>query len=99
MRSRFTAYALGEVRHLMRTTDPEGPHHRMDRGAWADELRRYCDATHFVHLDVVDSGATGDEGFVHFRARLSRAGEESVQEERSRFRRQKRRWLYVDGQT
>jgi len=99
MRSRYTAYAIGEVRHLIRTTDPEGPHHQNDRGAWADELRGYCERVDFVGLEILASHADGDQGFVHFRARLSHDGAESVQEERSRFRRKKRRWLYISGQT
>jgi len=99
MRSRYTAYALGDVRYLMRTTDPEGPHHRGDRGAWADELRSYCDAVDFVGLEVVEAEVDGERGRVHFRATLEQRGQRSVQEERSRFRRRKRRWLYVDGGT
>jgi SEC-C motif-containing protein len=97
MRSRYTAYALGDVLHLIRTTDPEGPHHRADRGTWAEELRAYCAAVDFVALEVLDASAEGDEGFVHFRAHLEQRGQRSVQEERSRFRRRKRRWLYTDG--
>ncbi len=99
MRSRYTAYAVGEVRHLIRTTDPKGPHHRPDRGAWAEELRGYCGRVDFIGLEILASHTNGDQGLVHFRAHLHCSGEESVQEERSRFRRQKRRWLYVEGQT
>lgn len=97
MRSRYTAYALGDVRYVMRTTDPEGPHHRADRGVWAEELRAYCEAVDFVGLEVLEASMDGDVGRVHFRATLEQGGQRSVQEERSRFRRRKRRWLYVDG--
>ena len=97
MRSRFTAYAVGNVRHLMRTTDPDGPHHRSDRGAWAEALRAYCEAVDFVGLEVLDARTEGSEAVVHFRAHLSQGGVHRVQEERSRFRRRQRRWLYIDG--
>ena len=98
MRSRFTAYAVGDVRHLMRTTDPEGPHYRTDRGTWAAELRAYCAQTAFIALTILDAHMDGDTGMVHFQATLEHAGRRTIQEERSRFRRRKRRWLYIDGE-
>ena len=97
MRSRFSAYARGDARYLMRTTDPEGPHHNPDRGAWKTELEAYSAAVTFEALEVVGSGSDGPAGWVHFRATLGQGTRRWVQEERSRFRRKGRRWVYTDG--
>ena len=97
LRSRYTAYAVGDVGHIQRTTHPDSPHRRPDTRAWADELRRYCAAVRFEGLTVRASSSTGDVGAATFVARLSAGGEDLSFGETSRFARVDGRWLYVDG--
>ncbi|MFK7926735.1 MAG: YchJ family protein [Myxococcota bacterium] len=96
MRSRYAAYALGNITYLMQTTHEDSPH----RGgsAWADELKAFCSGTRFEGLVILDAPEpVGNEGFVTFTAGL-RQGERDVSfTERSRFERVDGRWLYVDG--
>lgn len=98
MRSRYTAYASGDVSHLIRTTDPIGPHHQPDARAWAEELRRYCAAVRFTGLQVRAASEDGDTGAVTFFAHLSHGGQDLSFGEASRFRRVDGRWLYLDGE-
>lgn len=90
MRSRFTAYALGDVAHLERTWHPG---HRPaeidldDNPAW-------------TALDVVSTEGGGPddaEGVVEFRARWSAGSRSGELHEVSRFARRGGRWVYVDG--
>lgn len=97
MRSRYTAYAQGNVRHLIRTTHPLSPHAQQDDARWADELTRYCNSVRFVRLEVLEAGAEGDVGFVTFIAYFQHGGREATLRERSRFERLGGRWLYRDG--
>lgn len=91
MRSRFTAYALGRVDHLVRSWDPRTrpPHPALD-----PELR-------WRRLQIVDTVAGGpedDSGIVEFRASYRSAEGYGVLHERSRFRRTGAgEWVYVDG--
>jgi SEC-C motif-containing protein len=100
MRSRYTAYALGRVDHVIATTDPEGPARPPDVVAWRSELADYVAQVRFVGLRVLGAGVDGsraDEaatGWVHFRAELEQDGQHMVQEERSHFTRRDGRWLY-----
>lgn len=94
MRSRYSAYAVGNVGHLMRTTHPEGPHHQADARAWGDSLRRYCEAVEFTGLEVHSAGAAGSEGRVAFTARYVHAGVAGQIDEHSRFLLVEERWLY-----
>lgn len=97
MRSRYTAYACGAVAHLIRTTDPAGPHHQGDARGWAEDLRRYCAQVRFTGLCVLDSSTDGDRGHVSFRATFEHAGQTHALAEHSRFRRLDGRWVYTDG--
>jgi len=95
MRSRFTAYALGEVDYLVTTHDPE---HLPDRAQILDWSRR----AKFTALDVrevIDGGAEHENGVVEFVADFVEAGEKQEHHERSRFRRIDGRWFYIDGTT
>ena len=83
MRSRYSAYATGEVAYLLRTWHPT------TRPATLE-----VDGTRWRRLEVLDSAGGGmleNEGTVHFRAHF-RGG---VLEERSRFVRHAGRWVYL----
>lgn len=97
MRSRYVAYAVGDVGHVMRTTHPEGPHWEPDARAWAEELRRYCAAVRFEGLTVRSATTDGDTGAVTFFARLTANGRDLSFGEASRFARVDGKWLYLDG--
>jgi SEC-C motif-containing protein len=89
MRSRFTAFALGDEAHLLRTW------HADERPA---EIRFVPDQR-WVRLEVLATVA-GDlldsEGAVEFRAHHERGGKEGVLHELSRFvRDDAHRWVYV----
>ena len=97
MRSRYAAYALGLADYVIDTTAPNGPRARADRGAWANEVIDFAQRTRFVGLEIVGTGATGDEGWVHFRAILREGESDASFEERSGFVRTAGRWLYARG--
>jgi SEC-C motif-containing protein len=84
MRSRYTAYALGEADYIVATEKPAPA-----RASIAATMR----TTRFLRLEVLESrGGPGDvEGLVHFRAYSDRG----ALDERSRFARDTAgRWVY-----
>lgn len=92
MRSRYTAFVVGDARYL---TESWHPGTRPD-GISLDPALRWRG------LDIVQvQGGDGDQtrGVVEFRARWHEGGEEGVLSERSRFVRQSGRWWYLDGRT
>ena len=91
MRSRYTAFVLGEAEYLRRTWHPR---------TRPDDLALDA-ATRWAGLEVVttDGGAAADdEGVVEFRARWTDASGRGELHERSRFARRGGRWIYVDGE-
>ena len=87
MRSRYSGYALGELDHVFRTWHPR---------TRPDDVRP-DPATTWIGLEVLDSGADGTVGFVHFRAHFRGSSGAGVHEERSRFELRGGRWVYLDA--
>ncbi|WP_166983741.1 YchJ family protein [Paramicrobacterium fandaimingii] len=92
MRSRFTAFVLGNTEHLLRTwhstTRPSTL--TLDAGiVW-------------TRLDIFEVRAGGpfdEEGTVHFVAQYRSADGRGRQEEKSTFVRENGSWYYVDGES
>lgn len=96
MRSRYTAYCVGEVDYLLATT-AAARRGALDRAQLAD----YCAGLRGVSLKIVEAVAGGPldaTGVVEFEARLSYCGRAFVQRERSRFVREDGRWVYESGE-
>ena len=100
MRSRYAAYALGLVDHIIATTDPAGPQWEPDATAWASRIQDFCDQTRFVGLSIDEAPPPGaEEGFVTFTASLKQQGADASFTERSRFTRDERwGWRYHSGE-
>ncbi len=92
MRSRYTAFALGDARYLLQTWHPTTAPTTLDLD----------DALRWERLEIVrvEAGEADDRrGIVEFRAhwRDTRSGERGALHEVSRFRRAAGRWFYLDG--
>ena len=90
MRSRYSAFAVGDAGYLLAT--------------WHSSTRpRSLDldpAIHWTGLDVLAStggSLLAAEGTVEFRASYRAGGREGAQHENSRFVREDGRWRYLDG--
>ncbi|MEZ4468806.1 MAG: YchJ family metal-binding protein [bacterium] len=96
MRSRYTAFAVGDLGWLERTHDPA------TRGDFdAEDVRQWNAGNRWISLTILgtEAGGVGDDaGRVRFEALFRRAdGEHSLRED-SAFRRVDGRWVYVDGE-
>ncbi|MBK7537236.1 MAG: YchJ family protein [Myxococcales bacterium] len=96
MRSRYTAYVVGEIDYLVATHD-ETSRAQVDVAA-TEAWSRETQWQGLDILDVVDGGATDATGIVEFIARGVTRGAPFAQRERSRFRKLDGRWYYLDGQ-
>jgi len=90
MRSRYAAYAVGELGYVWRTWHPRT---RPDVLEPDPELSW----TGLEVTDVVDGGPDDQAGEVEFRAAYTRRGAAGAREERSTFERRRGRWVYVEA--
>lgn len=90
MRSRYAAYAVGDLDHVFRTWHPRTRPSDLEPSpglVWRGlEIVR-----------VADGGPDDTAGLVEFRARFGSPEGDGVLHETSRFERRGGRWVYVDG--
>jgi SEC-C motif-containing protein len=90
MRSRFSAFALGDSDYLLETWHPD----RRPRSLELDPEQRW------TRLDILRTergGMLDDRGVVEFRAHYRVGSVAGSQHELSSFVRENGRWYYVDG--
>lgn len=90
MRSRYAAYAVGELDYVFRTWHPRTRPEAIE----PDPALTW---TGLTILDVAAGGADDETGEVEFEAAYERGGSRGRRHERSRFERRRGRWVYVDG--
>jgi SEC-C motif domain protein len=94
MRSRYTAFAIGDVDYLLETLIPE-TQDDFDR----TEVEEWSQRSRWTGLEVVSAepGKHADEALVEFIARFQMDGRDLLHHETGRFLRRDGRWLYADG--
>ncbi|WP_315644010.1 YchJ family protein [Corynebacterium rouxii] len=90
MRSRYSAFVLGNEEYLLYSWAPETAPHSLN----LEEFVTWHGLT--VHQSC-RGGLFDSTGIVEFTARYSAGGQMQSQHETSRFRRHDGRWVYVDG--
>ncbi|MFI7151360.1 YchJ family protein [Nonomuraea sp. NPDC050022] len=88
MRSRFSAFSVGDAGYLLRTWHPAARPARLD-------LDRGTRWTRLEILETTGGSVVSTEGTVRFRAHYTDNGEAGSMEEHSRFVRHEGAWTYA----
>ncbi len=94
MKSRYSAYALGQSRYIIDTTHPDNPDHTEDTAAWLAEIEAFSEQTEFRRLEILEFEGGDEEAFVTFHATFG----DGEMVERSRFVCEEGKWLYHSGE-
>lgn len=97
MRSRYSAYARGQVAYIVATTLPGSPAWQEPLVKWQAGIRAFAKAFRFDGVQILGSREDGARGEVRFRALLDDGRGQGSFEERSDFVRDKGRWFYAGG--
>lgn len=91
MKSRYAAYAVGQLDYIIATTDPSGD--VPDR----DSIDTFSRSTEFCRLEIIAFEDGKEQATVTFKAHLTRDGKDVSFQEKSLFRKSSDRWLYVEA--
>jgi len=94
MKSRYSAYAVGDAKYIIKTTHPNNPDYTPDLLAWQEGIKAFSNTTKFLGLEILECIEKEHEAWVTFRAQLS-SGEMI---EKSHFLKVKNQWLYESGE-
>jgi SEC-C motif-containing protein len=92
MRSRYTAYVVGEVDYIYNTHNP-----RTRDGLSKEEIKHWSESTAWNKLEIIETvdGQEKDlEGIVEFKGYYEEKGETLFHHERSLFKKVDGKWLY-----
>ena len=93
MRSRYSAFAVGDSRYIIQTTHPDHPEYSSNTKSWTTDIDNFCKFTEFLGLDILEFVDGDMEAYVTFEAHLS----SGLMREKSRFLKVDGRWLYENG--
>ena len=93
MRSRYSAFALKQMKYVEDTTDPQT---KVGFDMKANE--EWAQAAQFQNLEILQSSQDGNKGMVEFKATFQIGDQEpQVHHEVSKFRKQAGVWYFRDG--
>lgn len=95
MRSRYTAFVHRDLDYI-ECTHAKEVRDSFNRSA-AESTAKSAEWISLEIRDTSDGGEGDDTGTVEFTARFKKDGELLVHHEKSNFRREEGRWVYVDG--
>lgn len=100
MRSRYSAYVVGDAGYLHSTTHPDNPAVKdLPLKQYLQETIEYCKEVQFVKLTIQGTWAPDEEGvaMVEFTAEYIVDGGAGAFSERSNFVQLDGRWIYHSG--
>jgi SEC-C motif-containing protein len=99
MRSRYSAFATGEIEHLVRTLHPDHRDREMPGDVLRATLRNTCKSYKYTGLVIEEHHTEGEHATVTFLARVFDHGIDRSFRERSTFVRTQEGFRYLSGET
>src|SRR5262249_36591338 len=97
MRSRYSAFALGEAEYLWKTLHADHPDRAEPRDKALRSLRGAKDRLRYMGLSILDSRRKGMSGEVLFCAKVFERGQDRSFVEKSDFEHDGEGWRYLVG--
>jgi SEC-C motif-containing protein len=97
MRSRYSAYALGFVDYIVKTTHPDHPDSKRPEDVRRKEIEEFCKTTVFKGLKLLEIQEGETKGVVKFTVYLFMDGKDFSFTEKSTFEKVLGKWLYLKG--
>lgn len=97
MRSRYSAYALGLIDFIIKTTHPKNPSLSIPLDEWKAQIRDFSTSTSFDGLVIHEFVDGANTAFVTFSVILRQQANDISFTEKSEFEKEEDQWLYKEG--
>ena len=98
MKSRYSAYAVGNSHYIMDTTHENNSEYRQDKISWENNIRQFINDTEFKSLEIIEFVDGFIEAYVTFKANIDINKKDSSFREKSKFVKQNDKWYYLSGE-
>ena len=98
MQSRYSAYALGLIDYILKTTHPDHPDAKRPEEIRRKEIKEFCQTTIFRGLKILEVQEGETKGVVKFSVFLRMEGRDFSFTETSTFAKVNGQWLYLKGE-
>jgi SEC-C motif domain protein len=98
MRSRYSAYALGNAAYITSTTHTENIDFKKNTKKWVKDIKQYVKTHQFVGLTIHNSHQNKAIGFVEFTASVKQSIIDRSFKEKSTFKKENGIWKYHSGE-
>lgn len=98
MKSRYSAYVVGDAKYIIKTTHQENIEYTQDTNTWAASIKEFSQNSEFMGLSILDFIEGDGVSFVTFNALLKQNAQDASFIEKSRFEKVDGMWLYHSGE-
>ena len=99
MKSRYSAFAVGNGNYIIATTHPDHPEAQKDVEMRKRELAHFFKYTEMRGLEILEVEPGSPFSYVTFKVSLEQNGKPFSFIEKSTFEKKEGKWLYLDGKT
>ena len=94
MKSRYSAYVVGDAKYIIKTTHSDNPEFQEDKKIWQKSIENFSRENNFLGLEIVSYEKEERYAYVTFKAFFS----DGELYEKSRFVKNGALWLYLNGE-
>ncbi|WP_072682639.1 YchJ family protein [Arcobacter sp. LA11] len=98
MKSRYSAFAAGDFKYIMKTTHKDNPDYSEDKALWKESILTFSKDSDFKELKIIDFIEDETESYVTFNATIFHGAHNNSFCEKSKFIKVDGVWLYHSGE-
>lgn len=97
MKSRYSAFALSDIKYIINTTHKENQDFTKDTEKWSKDIENFSNSCQFKKLEILDTSNDENRAFVSFKATLFCNNKDCSFSEKSKFLKENGKWFYFNG--
>jgi SEC-C motif-containing protein len=98
MKSRYSAYCVGDAKYIIKTTHQNNTDFTTNTTKWIEDIKSFTNNTIFNKLEIIKFIDGENIAYVEFKAYMNQNNKEVILNEKSKFQKVDKYWLYENGE-